>query len=329
MKRSTYLAAFLFALAGGAAADVQAQICGHVPVVFTNARPGDVVLSSANGGIIKGLLSSIGQVNSHTGMVMTNPEFVTQIRHNTMTATAVKHVESGGIPRSFKATGSRSLRDGYPGMINQTAENAWGWHSNFEFNAANSVLLVGRSQHASKRAAGAAEFQRMVGWYRLFAYTDIHWSDYYDVDNNEGNMCSGSIAWSWVGRGEPGWMLSQYSADVRNRAAPTLRDLAYRSIMAADPGFVGTALNVFLNLAGADVRKPLAAAGSNQIVNCMAFNDCGNTGTRWRNGVGTGASLSPDDLRTLTGLNAAFGSTTFPYTTTTAISASGGYDYCL
>jgi hypothetical protein len=35
---------------------------------------------------------------------------------------------------------------------------------------------------------------------------------------------------------------------------------------------------------------------ANQFVNCMAFNDCYNTASRWKSGVGAGNSLSPDNL---------------------------------
>ena len=42
--------------------------------------------------------------------------------------------------------------------------------------------------------------------------------------------------------------------------------------------------------------EDLARNVANQLVNCMAFNDCGNIGDRWRKGVGTGSTISPDNL---------------------------------
>ena len=66
----------------------------------------------------------------------------------------------------------------------------------------------------------------------------------------------------------------------------------------------------------------------------MAFNDCGNRDPRWQSGVGTGKSLSPDDLLLMANLYAlghALAGTPNPfvYNASKPLQSSGQYYCCL
>jgi hypothetical protein len=313
----------------------QPEGCYFVPGRL-NTAVGDAVLSTERGSLIYKLLSSLGQTHSHSGMARDSQT----IRHNTMTKGQLDYVSSGGIPQYLKATGDGGLREGQPGTITHSVEAAVSYR---EFN-----LLDGLVMHSSKGPAGWldtraaerskawAEMNDFRGWYRLYAYTNMTWNDPYTRASNDGNMCSGSVfhahhlagnrLWSWD-------MRRSYAANVRQSAAARLYSDLYHELLDSPAYFESFAL-AFNDLLGGTSYRDFVDRAANQVVNCMAFNDCGNRTSRWRGGVGSGRTLSPNDLQTLASV-AAFAAAwtgtenTFVYDASKPLAKTGDYFCCI
>src|SRR4051794_38606063 len=93
--------------------------CVYIPARL-NMAAGDVVLSTDPDSIIYKLLSSLGYEHSHSGMATSEKT----LRHNTADDDAIDTVDSNLVPQRLKGTGEHSLRDAWPGMIDQTVEAA-------------------------------------------------------------------------------------------------------------------------------------------------------------------------------------------------------------
>jgi hypothetical protein len=222
-------------------------------------------------------------------------------------------------------------------MIDQTVEAAT---TTREFLLAGGLVMTSwegdpsesAQARADQRALALDHMARFQGYYSFFAYTDITWRDPFTKAFGDGNMCSGSIYHANRLAGNVGWVpenLRFYSADVRQPAAQLLFDELYRTIK-DKPDFLGQVGFAISGLVGTSLNQ-FATRAANQVVNCMAFNDCGNTRTRWQEGVGDGSSLAPDDVLTLAYLHAlaaAFGSDTmFIYNASRPLEETGSY-YC-
>jgi hypothetical protein len=283
-----------------------------VPSRITNGSEGRTLLTSTPGGLIGTLLGSLGQYWSHSGMFI---DAGYNIRHNTADPNKIKIVnDSIGLPHHLNGATLLSMQ---PGLITQRTDVAFGASGPPEFNFfdyddstglqtnRNAAVLLRRNTASiggSIYYTGAA--RKMVeyeAYYSLYSFTDI-WTTEPDptdpshihvaADLNRKNMCSGTIAWAlFSGGGFDTWPL-HYTAEIRDGAAPILYQLVYSALGKKVPGtnipFLGSILLALVS----GTRERIA----NQVVNCMAFNDCYNTGSRWRNGVGAGDSLSPDNL---------------------------------
>ena len=307
--------------------------CVYVPARF-NMSAGDIVLSADPDGVIYKLLSSLGQQHSHSGMASSENSF----RHNTAEADAIKTVDSGLIPQRLRASGDYSLRDAWPGMIDQTVEAA---SLTREFLVPGGLVLTAAEDEPWELAQARAQQRRRAldlltrfqGYYSFFAYTDIGWGEPFTKSYGNGNMCSGSIYHAQRLANNNAWTpdsLRYYASEVRQPAAEVLYDELRRTIR-DKPNWIGKIVFAINSLVGSSLDD-FARRTANQIVNCMAFNDCGNTDTRWRNGVGGGTSLSPDDMLTLTYLNLFLSSwggsdTMFDYNAVRPLEESGSY-YC-
>lgn len=276
--------------------------CVYIPARF-NMTAGDVVLSTDPNGIIYKLLSSLGYQHSHSGVATSE----STVRHNTAEDDAIDTIDSNFVPQRLKGSGEHSLRDAWPGLINQTVEAAT---STREFFVRDGLVLYTQDDNASwetidlhlqQRDRALDQLARFQGYYSFYAYTDIAWNDPYRRALGAGNMCSGTIYHANRLADNFGWgpeNVRYFPEDVRQPAAQLLFNEMRRTvrekpdwfgeIVFAISGLVSTSLN--------DFAKRVA----HQVVNCMAFNDCSNTGGRWQGGVGDGASLAPDDLVMLT-----------------------------
>ena len=309
-------------------------LCEAVPAWIANGSRGDIVLVPAGKGVIGILLSSLGQSFSHSGMLLDE----TSIRHNTLYEKNVSTEGSSGlfgaVPERVRGAGDMSLRDGYPGVLTQPIGDAFA--GTFK---ANGILITGSPDDAERRAARVAAadtLEQMEGWYRLFSYTDMAWDDPFTRTSDAGSMCSGTIAWAHKLSAGVDWPLTTYSEEVRNGAAQVLHDAMANTVAEAarrkrnerntgrDVASIFTfgISDVVISLGTEDSIDALADHAANQTVNCMAFNDCENGGTRWQGGVGAGASMSPDDLRKLRGRD------DFPYDAETTIDFQPAYVTC-
>jgi hypothetical protein len=217
-----------------------------------------------------------------------------------------------GIPHHFNGA---SLLSAQPGLIGQSTANAFGESGDpefFFFDQTSSGTMINRNGVVLLRRnttplggsiaywGAAREIEKYEAFYSFYSYTDI-WSTEPDRSDpshihvaprlESRNMCSGTIAWALWRNGFHIWPY-YYSASVRDSVAPVLysavRSKLGTEIRKKEP-FLGGAAD-FLGLTSSGKTRM-----SNQVVNCMAFNDCSNTSDRWRSGVGAGSSISPDN----------------------------------
>lgn len=305
--------------------------CVYIPGRF-NMAAGDVVLSTDPNGIIYKLLSSLGYQHSHSGMATSERS----LRHNTADDDALDTVDSNLVPQRLKGTGEHSLRDAWPGMIDQTVEAAT---STEEFFLRDGLVLYSDDADVSwetldarmqERERALDQMARFQGYYSFYAYTNIAWNDPYTRAFGAGNMCSGSIYHAHRRAGNAGWPedVRYFPSEVRQPAAELLFNEMRRTIR-SKPDWLGEIVFAISGLVSTSLDD-FAKRGANQVVNCMAFNDCGNTGGRWRDGVGDGASLAPDDvllLAYLTSFAAGGADSPFAYDSARPLEETGSY-YC-
>lgn len=282
-----------------------------VPSQVTNGGAGYGILSADPNGMIGTLLGSLGMYWSHSGM-FTDAGY--HIIHNTGDPGTVGTNDSCSVwvcvPNSLKGD---QLRDLKPGVIYQTTADAFAAKEFHFYDQENNGTQVNRNGVVLSPASNAKTFNNQPltywlsqaanvfytsyygsgasnkqGYYRFYSYTDVNSTEPTGRTANKGNMCSGSIAWALYKAGLPTGSAS-FDAATRQAAAPILYNSIYNKVD-NEAGWLGNAL--FDVGISADLRDRAA----NQVVNCMAFNDCGNTSSRWRNGVNTGNSISPDVL---------------------------------
>ena len=254
-----------------------------------NADRGDAVLSADAQGVIGALLGSIHQTWTHSGMATDNGY---TIRHNTMYMENVEVIYNTflGIKTTPKMLNATQLRDGNPGIITESTSNAFGADGVSSFNYTGGVVLKPRNESAqrSRLQAAAGKMEYLNAYYRVYAYTNMSGLPLANYkQSNVGNHCSGTI---WHSNNFAGNALNTtyYSPSLRQAGASVLA-ANIRSAVADDAGWFG---NIILSLFDSGAKDRVA----NQVVNCFAFNDCGNTGSRWQNGVGSGTAVSPDNL---------------------------------
>ncbi|HKU41944.1 MAG TPA: hypothetical protein VJR89_27490 [Polyangiales bacterium] len=306
--------------------------CVYIPARF-NMAAGDVVLSTDRDGIIYKLLSSLGYQHSHSGMATSEAA----LRHNTASEDEIDTIDSNLVPQRLRGTGDHSVRDAWPGMIEQTVEAAT---STREFLVPDGLVLYSWedndswdtiASHAEQRERVLDQMARLQGYYSFYAYTDVTWDNPYTRAFGSGNVCSGSIYHAHRLAENFGWgpeVVRYFPNRVRQPAADLLYNELRRTIR-AKPDWFGEILFAISGLFSTSLDD-FADRASNQVVNCMAFDDCSNTRGRWRQGVGDGASLAPDDLVTIAFLY-AFGSggvdSEFLYNAVRPLEETGSY-YC-
>lgn len=283
MNASIHAAALITLLSVSAAAEAEAQppLCFALDPSFDVSR-GDVILTTSTDGVIKDLVSAIGQTYTHSGMVLSD----TDVRHNSMDEALIRTLSSKGlrlVPERFKAIGANSLRDASPGMRTDRLDDQG-------FRAVTSLVLTGPPESSFGRHAAASAMEQMDGYYRLYAYTDMAWKDPRTRLPGTGSMCSGTIAMAseLTGLLPPGVRFT-YTAEVRDGVARVLYESVRKRVRQAIPELLGYVLR---NQRIDSITNEIA----NQVVNCMAFDDCGNTSARWASGVGPGSTISPDNL---------------------------------
>lgn len=265
-----------------------------------NGAKGDILLTEASDGPIRAILQSVGQRFTHSGMLLSSG----RVRHNTM------EVERVAVDTSNLRLNPNHLQNGRPGTVTQGIDRAFfGDVNNFgqfisstrEFFAGRTTILAGNNNLPSGakgfRTKAADRIASMDGNYRLFAYTNMNWRDPFRRSNNDGNHCSGTIFHALDRADAPGIGLFDYTAQQRDQAAPVLFENIRSKVRNEDLGFWGSLANVFTGITST-AHTRMARNVGNQVVNCMAFNRCSDLGSGWKNGVGSGSAVSPQDLQT-------------------------------
>jgi len=264
-----------------------------------NATKGDIVLSAEGEGVIGALLGSLNQTWTHTGMAMDNGY---TIRHNTMYMENVEVIYNSfwGIKTTPKYLNGSQLQSGQPGIITESVSNAYGADGTVSFVMYtyrdgqvinnNALVLKPRSESAwrSRLHTAAAKMAWMNAYYNVYAYSN-HYDFTYSSSKvtSRGHHCSGTVWWANVKAGNS-MLTTWYSSSLRQSGAAVLHS-GIRQSVADDAGWFG---NIILSLFDSGAKDRIA----NQVVNCFAFDDCWNTNSRWRNGVGSGTAVSPDNL---------------------------------
>ncbi len=265
-----------------------------VPARITNAKAGDTILTRGANGVAGTILATMGQWYTHAGMVTNTGS---NIRHNTMDPDKIELDKNWiGAVKGWKGG---SLENGYPGIITDTTDQGCGLRNSSyfsgtekSFNCNTSDVLVKpyNSADYSKVNVALGKMNYMQGHYRLYAYTNIYQLPYSNVKTaGKGNMCSGTVWLSHYYAGN-GVSTMAYTAAARQTGAQALFNWT-KDQLADQTGWFKRSINALLSL-NFNMRTDMA----NQLVNCMTFNDCGNRSDRWKNGVGTGTSVSPDNL---------------------------------
>lgn len=290
------------------------QVCActkvmWIPRQITNAKKGDAILVPLDQGsgdtAVKAVMSAIGQVHRH---VLLSVDDGDNVRHATaytddlstddlQTVTASVwtgwHFETVTVP--IPKLQAHLLQNATPGILTQSIDGATGTSRLTE----NGLVLKPGTENpkVGKRAqfeAAAAAGLGVEGYYKVSDYTNqvgmtLPWaaedsSDYYDEDLR-GTHCAGFVHWSFaqVGLTVP---LAHYDATTRDFAAEELHDAVRASVKDALSGLTGLAASVV------GAGKLIA----NQVVNCFAGIGCDDNSAEWKDGVGSGDAVSPDNL---------------------------------
>lgn len=264
-----------------------------------NASRGDAVLSADGEGVIGALLGSINQSWTHSGMALDSGY---TIRHNTMYMENIDVIYNTflGIKTTPKYLNGGQLQSGQPGIITESTSNAYGADGTVSFvmytnkNGVtinnNALVLKPKDESAwrSRLNSAAAQMTSVNAYYNVYAYTnhyDFTWSS--SKTTSRGHHCSGTIWWANNKAGNI-FPTTYYSSSLRMTGANVLYN-SLKQAVADDAGWFG---NIILSLFDSGAKDRIAS----QVVNCFAFDDCWNTTGRWKNGVGSGTAVSPDNL---------------------------------
>lgn len=284
-----------------------------VPSRIANAERGDTLLATkSQGGPAGEILNTFGQIFVHAGIVTSDQH----IRHMTMFSPL--------LPTKGAGLDEDKLENGLPGIITDTIDQAFGlkesphlanldidsqykYASSFQFSGAV-LVKPSNSQLRANALAAAKKIENLRGYYRVYSYTrNDGLLDQNRMQKGVGSMCSGTVWHAHRFAGNNVTNLPVYPANVRRIGTNALyewtkgkvqdqvrdmrRGLTIKNLFFHPGEFLGTGFNVAASfIANAPNRI------ANQVVNCFAFNDCGNKSDRWRGGVGSGNTISPENL---------------------------------
>ena len=307
--------------ARGGVAETRGGLCVCVITTYTpsqiaNADDGDVGLvpiiasSAAGDAIVRTAMSSAGQLHRHAVMFHDSGR---QTRHNTM------YVGDGDDGSTSDPGGAYvqvhtplfgevhldedDLRNGAPGAITQTVDDTLargrleptGLVLKPRQSCRISVITGAMTCTEPDRARFIDAVTSALGvaaYYKFSDYTDqvsmaLPFSTS-RVGDLRGSHCSGYVAFNFIAAGLPIALVSYDEA---------LRDSVAADVFAAtrDAARAGTGpWQDFLAAITLHWWGPSNVA--NQVVNCFAGNDCGDTSGTWTSGRGTGSANSPDNL---------------------------------
>ncbi|HVV85302.1 MAG TPA: hypothetical protein VHE35_19705 [Kofleriaceae bacterium] len=307
--------------ATGGVAEQIGVACACVTTVYTprqvvNADDGDVGLvpilegSTKGDPIVRTALSSAGQLHRHAVMFHDSGR---KTRHDTMyfaDGDDGSTADAGGAYITVHAPlvgeihlDEDELRNGTPGAITQTVDDTYA-RGRLEdtglvlkprqlclVNPFNGVMSCSEPDRAAF-AGAVSDALTLEAYYKLSDYTDQDsMSKPFSltrVGDLRGSHCSGYIAANFIGRG---------LAIAPVHYDQPLRDLIANDVFdeTRDEARAGT--NFWKDfLAAVTLHWSGPTNVANQVVNCFAGFDCGDTSDTWAGGTGDGDANSPDNL---------------------------------
>lgn len=261
---------------------------------FTNASKGDVNLVANGDGrgspLVSLITDELGQTHRHALVFLDNGR---NVRHDSMDDPGTKYVFPSGVRLD-----PADLRNGLPGTVSQTVDEAWEWGRLGD----DGLVLKPRQMTSVSRISGrttvsepnrplfedAADIaEANEGYYKISDYTEMVGMDLSligdrDDDDLRGTHCSGFVHFAFTEAGLP---ISNHFYDEALRQ--DVAEAAYDQIRSDVHGTLGLGI-VILPDAADDI--------ANQVVNCFAGLGCDNISNDWEDGVGDGEAVSPDNL---------------------------------
>lgn len=284
----------------------------HVPPYIANAQRGDVVLTAGGDGVPKALLNAIGQTYTHT-LFVSQPLTTgghTTFTHDTAIDLGEKSMDFDAVnvaPIRFKPM---ELSRMVPGnIIGDTANTLiHGKHEEClnSHSAATCVSMGARPENLWRASTllvrpnnGAAAVNVAETWapgsllYSVGSYSDYNSAlnaTNQEANQGQGTMCSGFIT---AALNAVGVTVNPvlYSQSTREIAANALDTKVYDKL--ADSMTTLFALAIPL---GRPDWFLLPRLMTNQVVNCFASGGACSDQSSWHGKVGTGTSISGDDL---------------------------------
>ncbi len=274
----------------------QCVVFSTEPRRVTNARRGDVglvpIFTGRGSPVVRAALAAVGQNHRHSVLFLNNGR---NIRHSTLDDDAVTSVRMPVFHLN-----AVDLMNGRPGIISQSVDDAFDGENLDDVGlilkpqSEGGVCFIGQPCVTDRdRFESAATLATTTfGYYKLSDYTDLDsmslpYAPWLLGNDQRGSHCSGFLRYLFEQQGYS-IPLVQYGEAVRQGAADDIFSVVRADVeqKLRDQGGLGLYPN-----------GPTNAA--NQITNCFADLGCDNYSDDWRAGrvgVGTGQSVSPDNL---------------------------------
>lgn len=308
-----------------------------VPRRVVNADDGDVGIVPIDGrgsDVVATVTQAIGQLHRHAVMYYGDGAYT---RHDTM---YMSDGEDGSVsdaggdyvdvlqPLVGKVRlDPDDLTNGLPGAISQTIDDTYARgrladtglvlkpELRIVFDRFGNLTYTEPNRAAFERAVTAA--RSTSAYYKLSDYTDMDsmsrtWSSSRTGDLR-GSHCSGYVTNFFRAEGLPIADVT-YPEALRQDVAEVLFDEVRDQCRAQTNAWADF-------LAGISLHWNACSNVANQVVNCFADRGCDDTSNDWRDGVGPGAAVSPDNL--LPDSFRYHGATSYDWDGTTLSSSSG------
>ncbi|HWO12022.1 MAG TPA: hypothetical protein VNN80_21155 [Polyangiaceae bacterium] len=307
-------AAFTLALGSAWPARVHAEtVCGSVAASWN--VPAGAAVFTRGAGPIRDVIDAIGESRSHS-MLSHGPG--NGVSHATMLPPAINEYSTPITGVCARPLNAAKLRDGYPGASMMDAgglytylygdasppefvyfqlgdadgENLGATVQDYLLSDAPGIEVASRGDAAETlwRYHNAANTDTIN--YSLYQFRDLEHVNYGDDAWNNGLVCSTFLSWAQARSGVNIEQPITYPNEVIRRAAYRLHDTVFNECQDS-MGFWGS-----IKAAVGCLFVDVCDLAANQVVNCMAEGECGDTTDRWKRVVdapGTVAtSISPD-----------------------------------
>jgi hypothetical protein len=292
-------------------------ITEYTPAYVSNADRGDVGLVPVNDGkgeeTVRAVMDALNQNHRHAVMYLDSET----LRHNTSYT-----LEDSDVNWTFGGLRIQPgvLMNGQPGIMTESVDDALdaGWNrlgqdglvlkpgrwgiTKQSLDGLDPIKRVSSDRRGSNQltivkgnlflgapsfAAAADKAETLKGYYKISDYSGLTgmalpYAGDLERDDLRGTMCSGFVYEAFT---KSGYSISKhtYSSTVRDDVAQAVWDSVHDQVNDS----MGAWLVLFPQ---ADEELP------NQVVNCFAGLACDDTSDTWESGVGSGSTVSPDNL---------------------------------